>query len=172
MGSVPWRRHSGSWTNALADGRCVREDAIDFEAAGIKWTWRGAPAQTELTQTSAHTSDVCFFYVIDTHIRETSDMTSDVAGSHLPESLYGPCGCQRYREINTPKSKVQSPHSPVRDEQTHPHRPRLVVSHNTCPPLSSSPHAHSFVIGPAVIKHTHRHLFNTHNLQISARWAD
>ena len=41
------------------------------------------------------------------------------------------------------------------DEQTHPHRPRLVVSHSTCPPLSSSPHAHSFVIGPAVIKHTH-----------------
>jgi hypothetical protein len=33
--------------------------------------------------------------------------------------------------------------------------PRLVVSHSTCPPLSSSPHAHSFVIGPAVIKHTH-----------------
>ena len=43
----------------------------------------------------------------------------------------------------------------VRDGQTHPHRPRLVVSHSTCPPLSSSPHAHSFVIGPAVIKHTH-----------------
>jgi hypothetical protein len=41
---------------------------------------------------------------------------------------------------------------PVRAGQTHPHRPRLVVSHSTCPPLSSSPHAHSFVIGPAVIK--------------------
>jgi len=27
----------------------------------------------------------------------------------------------------------------VRDERTHPHRPRLVVSHSTCPPLSSSP---------------------------------
>ena len=25
----------------------------------------------------------------------------------------------------------------MRDEQTHPHRPRLVVSHSTCPPLSS-----------------------------------
>jgi hypothetical protein len=47
------------------------------------------------------------------------------------------------------------PRSLVRDGQTHPHRPRLVVSHSTCPPLSSSPHAHSFVIGPAVIKHTH-----------------
>ena len=43
----------------------------------------------------------------------------------------------------------------MRDEQTHPHRPRLVVSHSTCPPLSSFPHANSFVIGPAVIKHTH-----------------
>jgi hypothetical protein len=39
----------------------------------------------------------------------------------------------------------------VRDEQTHPHRPRLVVSHSTCPPLSSPPPANSFVIGPAVI---------------------
>jgi len=27
----------------------------------------------------------------------------------------------------------------VRDERTHPHRPRLVVSHSTCPTLSSSP---------------------------------
>jgi hypothetical protein len=34
-------------------------------------------------------------------------------------------------------------------------RSRLVVSHSTCPPLSSSPHVNSFVIGPAVIKHTH-----------------
>ena len=33
-----------------------------------------------------------------------------------------------------------------------------LVSHSTCPPLSSSPRAHSFVIGPAVIKHTHPHL--------------
>jgi hypothetical protein len=43
----------------------------------------------------------------------------------------------------------------VRDGQTHPHRPRLVVSHSTCPPLSPPPNANSFVIGPAVIKHTH-----------------
>jgi len=28
---------------------------------------------------------------------------------------------------------------------------QLRLSHSTCPPLSSSPHAHSFVIGPAVI---------------------
>ena len=44
----------------------------------------------------------------------------------------------------------------MRDGRTHSHRPRLVVSHSTCPPLSSPPHANSFVIGPAVIKHTHR----------------
>ena len=42
----------------------------------------------------------------------------------------------------------------VRDGQTSPRRPRLVVSCSTCPPLSFPPHANSFVIGPAVIKHT------------------
>jgi len=42
----------------------------------------------------------------------------------------------------------------VRDGQTSPHRPRLVVSRSTCPPLSSPPHANSSVLGPAVIKHT------------------
>ena len=35
--------------------------------------------------------------------------------------------------------------------QPSPHKPRLVVSHSTCPPLSSSPHAHSFILGTAVI---------------------
>ena len=56
-----------------------------------------------------------------------------------------------------PPSFTQSPYPPrslVRDGQTSPHRSRLVVSHSTCPPLSSSTHANSFVIGPAVIKHT------------------
>ncbi len=41
-----------------------------------------------------------------------------------------------------PPSFPQSPYPPsslVRDERTHPHRPRLVVSHSTCPPLSSCP---------------------------------
>ena len=48
-----------------------------------------------------------------------------------------------------PPSFTQSPYPPrslVRDGQTSPHRPRLVVSHSTCPPLSSPPHANSFVI--------------------------
>jgi hypothetical protein len=44
-----------------------------------------------------------------------------------------------------------SPRSLVRGGQTSPHKPRLVASHSTCPPLSSSPHAHSFVLGTAVI---------------------
>ena len=41
-----------------------------------------------------------------------------------------------------PPPFTQSPYPPrslVRDGQTHPHRPRLVVYHSTCRPLSSSP---------------------------------
>jgi hypothetical protein len=65
------------------------------------------------------------------------------------------CGSAKYP---LQRSKVPgSSRVPVRDEQTHPHRPRLVVSYSTCPPLSSPPHANSFVIGPEVIK-----LQNTH----------
>ncbi len=44
-----------------------------------------------------------------------------------------------------------SPRSLVCGGQTSPHKPRLVVSHSTCSPLPSSPHAHSFVLGTAVI---------------------
>jgi hypothetical protein len=54
-----------------------------------------------------------------------------------------------------PPSFTQSPSPPrslVRDGQTSPPRPRLVVSRSTCPPLSLSPHANSFVIGTAVIE--------------------
>ena len=39
------------------------------------------------------------------------------------------------------------PRSLVCGGQTSPHKPRLVVSHSTCPPLSPSPHANSFIIG-------------------------
>jgi hypothetical protein len=56
-----------------------------------------------------------------------------------------------------PPSFTQSPFPPrslVRDGQTSPHRPRLVVSRSTCPPLSPSPHANSFIIGTAV-QNTH-----------------
>jgi hypothetical protein len=49
------------------------------------------------------------------------------------------------------------PRSLVCGGQPSPHKPRLVVSHSTCSPLSSSPHAHSFVLGTAVVNtHTHR----------------
>ena len=50
-------------------------------------------------------------------------MTSDVGGCHLPESLYGPWGCQRYCEINTPKSKVH--HSDPRPDILSPWRQLL-----------------------------------------------
>jgi len=43
-----------------------------------------------------------------------------------------------------------SPRSLVCGGQTSPHKPRLVASHSTCPPLSPSAHAHSFVIGTVV----------------------
>jgi hypothetical protein len=49
-----------------------------------------------------------------------------------------------------------SPRSLVCGGQISPHKPRLVVSHSTCPPLSSSPHAHSFVLGTAVINNNKR----------------
>ena len=51
-----------------------------------------------------------------------------------------------------PFTQYPSPsRSLVRDGQTSPHKPRFVVPHSTCPSLSPSPPAHSFIIGPAVI---------------------
>jgi hypothetical protein len=53
-----------------------------------------------------------------------------------------------------PPSFTQSPSAPrslVRDGQTSPHRPRLVVYRSTCAPLSPYPHANSFIIGTAEI---------------------
>ena len=44
-----------------------------------------------------------------------------------------------------------SPRSLVCGGQTSPHKPLLVVSHSTCSARSSSPRAHSFVLGTAVI---------------------
>jgi hypothetical protein len=51
---------------------------------------------------------------------------------------------------------VRFPNERNQGKQAHPVLKYRVPqgSHSTCPPLSSSPHAHSFVIGPAVIKHT------------------
>jgi len=56
-------------------------------------------------------------------------------------------------------SFTQSPSPPrslVRDGQTSPRRPLLVVSRSTCTRLSPSPHANSFVLGTEVI--------NTHSV--------
>ena len=44
----------------------------------------------------------------------------------------------------------------VRDERTHPHRPRLVVYHSTCRPLSSSPPREQLCNRSCSNKHTHR----------------
>jgi len=49
-----------------------------------------------------------------------------------------------------------SPPSLVCDGQTSPHQPRLVISHSTCSPLSSSPHSHSFVIIVFVSERTNK----------------
>jgi len=43
----------------------------------------------------------------------------------------------------------------VRDERTHPHRPRLVVFHSTCRPLSSSPPREQLCNRSCSNKHTH-----------------
>ena len=60
--------------------------------------------------------------------------------------------------FNVPgSSRVPPPR--LRDGQTSLLRPRLVVSRSKCPPLSSSPHANSFVIGTAT----------THSLEIPPR---
>jgi len=58
------------------------------------------------------------------------------------------------RSPSSPPPFTQFPFPPrslVRDGQTSPHRPQLVVSRSTCPPISPSPHEHSFVTGTAVI---------------------
>ena len=61
------------------------------------------------------------------------------------------------------------PRSLVCGGQTSPHKPRLVVSYSTCPPLSSSPHAHSFVLGTAVINNNNSLVRDSSDGQTSAR---
>ena len=58
-----------------------------------------------------------------------------------------------------PPSFTQSPSPPrslVRDGQTSPHRPQLVVSRSTCPPISPPPHANPQICTRSCSnKHTH-----------------
>jgi hypothetical protein len=57
--------------------------------------------------------------------------------------------------------------------QPSPHKPRLVVSHITCPPLSSSPHTHSFVLG-TVVMNTHAggdHCHGPQRAALSGLWS-
>jgi hypothetical protein len=59
-----------------------------------------------------------------------------------------------------PPSFTQSPsppRSPVRDGHTSPHRPRLVVSRSTCPPLSFSPPREQLCNRYCSNKHAHTH---------------
>jgi hypothetical protein len=66
--------------------------------------------------------------------------------SHTPPRTLSPSSC------HPPFTHYPFPlHSLVCGGQPSPHKPRLVISHSTCPPLSSCPHEHSFVLGTAVI---------------------
>ena len=51
--------------------------------------------------------------------------------------------------------RTHTPRSLVRDERTHPHRPRLVVYHSTCRPLSSAPPREQLCNRSCSNKHTH-----------------
>ena len=74
---------------------------------------------------------------------------------HIKQT-YGVCRtCLSRSPSSPPPSFTQYPSPPrslVRDGQTSPNRPRLVVSRSTCPPLfPPRPQANSFVMGTAVI---------------------
>jgi hypothetical protein len=80
-------------------------------------------------------------------------------GLHQPPWSFGFDSQTRGTRENRAPPCVKVPGSsrvPVCGGQPSPHKPRLVVSHSTCPPLSSSPHAHSFVLGTAVINNRPR----------------
>ena len=82
-------------------------------------------------------------------------------GPHAASGWRIHCGVE-VTELSTNKQhSLSPPRSLVRDGQTGPHRPRLVVSRKPCPPLSPSPHASSFIIGTAVIN-THMKTFLYH----------
>ena len=66
--------------------------------------------------------------------------------------------------VMLPVLNYRVPHGSQRDGQTSPHRPRLVVSHSTCPPLFPSPHAYRFCIRYCSNKHTH----GGHQVEISS----
>jgi hypothetical protein len=78
---------------------------------------------------------------------------------HANNFVFGTAIINTHQWVRFPNEKPP-PRSLVCDGQTGPHRPRLVVSRSTCPPLSPSPHAISFIVGPAVL--------NTHTTKSQA----
>jgi hypothetical protein len=84
------------------------------------------------------------------------DWVWDWIHSHTPPRTRSPSSC------HPPFTHYPFPlRSLVCGGQHSPHKPRLVVSHITCPLLSSSPHAHSFVLDTEVI--------NTHTIDCTPR---
>jgi hypothetical protein len=77
-----------------------------------------------------------------------------------------------------PPSFTKSPSPPrslVRDGQISQHRPRLVASRSTCPPLFPSLHANCFKVGTDVIN-TQTHFVSSHDIKVHApatsHWCD
>ena len=95
---------------------------------------------------------------------------------HHPPWSFGFDSQTRGTRENRAPPCVKEPGSsrvPVRDGQTSPHQSRLVVSRITCPPLSLSPHANSFITGAAVINtHTPFHTISLSPALTSAWWSD
>ena len=79
------------------------------------------------------------------------------------------------RNYQVPSTKFIINQTPVaggdrlRDERTHPHRPRLVVYRSTCPPLSSSPPRDQLCNRSCSNKHTHCH--GPQRTALSGLWA-
>ena len=110
-----------------------------------------SPASSSLTHTRR----------MDGFCNQNADQLGSLAGLSFPAVYVGfPMSAHLSRlrlrhSPSTPFTQYPSPsRSLVRDGQTSPHKPRLVVPNSTCPSLSPSPPAHSFITGPAVI-HTH-----------------
>jgi len=144
LSTVPW---SSEYTRKLTTFHQVRERCRNASVAVLRMRAR-FPLHILLLHTQvsrwAHTyrgyasfSDICGAWVgfgSGYGIGFALLITRSSPSRHLPFTQYP-----------SPSRSL------VRDGKTSPHKPRLVVPHITCPPLSPSPPAHSFIIGPVVI---------------------